>query len=129
MHPGAPAPGVCQVRRIALQYCSQVDVYHAGDHKRLPWLVASVCIVGYSFGISVTLPFFSTLVGLVTSVTYLTCAYTIPCWFTLRLLGDRVSKAEYWVLWGLIPLSIAFSLLGFGSSVWALVNNLGGGAL
>ena len=101
----------------------------AGDHKRLPWLVASVCIVGYSFGISVSLPFFSTLVGLVTSVTYLTCAYTIPCWFTLRLLGERMSRAEYWLLWALIPLSLAFSMVGFGSSVWALVNNLGGGAL
>ena len=100
-----------------------------GDHKRLPWLVASVCIVGYSFGISVSLPFFSTLVGLVTSVTYLTCAYTIPCWFTLRLLGERVSRAERWLLRALIPLSLAFSVVGLGSSVWALVNNLGGGAL
>ncbi|CAL5220298.1 g2283 [Coccomyxa viridis] len=116
-------------RSRAKRTSSACDVRHAGDHKRLPWLIASVCIVGYSFGISVTLPFFSTLVGLVTSVTYLTCAYTIPCWFTLRLLGDRVSRTEYWVLWGLIPLSIAFSLLGLGSSVWALVNNLGGGAL
>ena len=91
--------------------------------------MASVCIVGYSFGISVSLPFFSTLVGLVTSVTYLTCAYTIPCWFTLRLLGERVSRAEYWLLWALIPLSLAFSAVGLGSSVWALINNLGGGAL
>ena len=78
--------------------------------------MTSVCIVGYSFGISVTLPFFSTLVGLVTSVTYLTCAYTIPAWFTLRLLGERVSRAEYWLLWAIIPVSLAFSALGFGSS-------------
>jgi hypothetical protein len=33
----------------------------AVDHHWLPWLVASAVIIGYSFGISVTLPFFSTV--------------------------------------------------------------------
>lgn len=116
-------------RRKALQSSSHCNVQCAGDHKRLPWLLASACIIAYSFGISMSLPFFSTLVGLVTSVTYLTCAYTIPCWFTLRLLGDRISKAEYALCWAAVPLSIAFSCVGFGASVLALVDNLGGGEL
>lgn len=101
----------------------------AGDHSRLPWLLASACIIAYSFGISVSLPFFSTLVGLVTSVTYLTCAYTIPCWFTLRLLGDSISKAEYALCWTLVPLSIVFSCVGFAASLMALIDNLGTGEL
>jgi vesicular inhibitory amino acid transporter len=75
----------------------------------------------------VSLPFFSTLVGLVTSVTYLTCAYTIPCWFTLRLLPHRISRLEYALCWALVPLSVAFSLVGFGCSVYALAQNLGMG--
>lgn len=102
---------------------------HAVDHHWLPWLCASAVIIGYSFGISVTLPFFSTLVGLVTSVTYLTCAYTLPCWFTLRLLGARISRAERALCWALVVGSLAMSAVGLASSVLALVDDLGGGEL
>jgi len=50
----------------------------ASDHARAPWAVASAVVIAYSAAIAVALPFFSTLVGLVASVTYLTCAYTLP---------------------------------------------------
>jgi hypothetical protein len=50
----------------------------ATDHARAPWAVASAVVIAYSAAIAVALPFFSTLVGLVASVTYLTCAYTLP---------------------------------------------------
>jgi vesicular inhibitory amino acid transporter len=68
-------------------------------------------------------------VGLVTSVTYLTCAYTIPAWFTLRLLGRHISAAERALCYAIVPASIAFSALGFSCSIYALVQNLGGGEL
>lgn len=124
MHVGSQT---CRVHMLSMGLIPfDMKSWCAGDHARLPWLAASAVIVAYSFGISWSLPFFSTLVGLVTSVTYLTCAYTIPCWFTLRLLGSRISRAEYALCWALVPLSIAFSCLGFGCSLYALVQNLGG---
>jgi hypothetical protein len=47
---------------------------------------ATLFVVSYSFALSVSLPFFSTLVGLVTASTYLICAYGLPAWFALKLL-------------------------------------------
>ena len=100
-----------------------------GDHKRLPWLVASVCIVGYSFGI----------LGLAALLLHAGGAGHLGHLPHLRLhdpllvhaapAGRARVAAEYWLLWALIPLSLAFSVVGLGSSVWALINNLGGGAL
>ena len=101
----------------------------AGDHAWLPWLGASACIIAYSFGISISLPFFSTLVGLVTSVTYLTCAYTLPCWFTIRLLRGHISRTELGLCWFLVGFSVLLSGVGLASSILALVDNLGGGEL
>ncbi|KIY99064.1 amino acid transporter [Monoraphidium neglectum] len=48
----------------------------SGDHPWGPWLVVTAFVVLYSYGISMTIPFFSTLVGIVSSSTYLLCAYT-----------------------------------------------------
>jgi solute carrier family 32 (vesicular inhibitory amino acid transporter) len=115
-----------EARRKAAQSQSECTVQHSGDHENFRWLMASTFVVGYSFGISMSLPFFSTLVGLVTSVCYLTCAYTIPCWFTLRLLGDRISKFERYACYAIIPVSILVSAVGFIASVVALWRNIGG---
>jgi hypothetical protein len=62
-------------------------------------------------------------------VTYLTCAYTLPCWFTIRLLRDRISSTELAVCWALVALSLVMSGVGLASSIWALVENLNGGEL
>ena len=57
---------------------SLCDVRTACDHARAPWAAVSAGVVAYSCAVALTLPFFSTLVGLMSSVTYLTCAYTLP---------------------------------------------------
>lgn len=115
-----------EARRQAARSQSDCTIQHAGDHDWLRWLGTSAFVVGYSFGISMSLPFFSTLVGLVTSVCYLTCAYTIPCWFTLVLLRDRISSFERYACLAIVPASIALSAVGFVSSVVALWRNIGG---
>ncbi len=66
-------------------------------------------------------------VGLMTSVTYLVCAYTLPAWFALKLLGRKLSVFEKALLWLLIPVSILVSMGGLWGSVVELVSDLGGG--
>ena len=78
------------------------------DHCPKRWLAASVFVVVYSYAISTSVPYFGTLVGLVTSSTYLICAYALPSWFTLRLLGNALGTPERLLLWSLIPLSFLF---------------------
>jgi vesicular inhibitory amino acid transporter len=115
-----------EARAKAKRSQSMCNVQHAGDHEWERWLMTSAFVVTYSFGISMSLPFFSTLVGLVTSVCYLTCAYTIPCWFTLRLIPDRISRLEKVACHVIIPISLAMSAVGFCASVVALYKNIGG---
>ncbi len=85
-------------------------------------------MVAYSFLISMSVPFFSSLVALVTSATYLTCAYTIPAAFTLLLLRSRLSCAELTLCTLLIPLSIAMSGAGFFSATQQLLEDILGTA-
>lgn len=99
----------------------------ASDHKAGSWLVASLFVLTYSYLIAISVPYFSPLVGLVTSVTYLSCAYTIPAWFSLCLLGPRLHPLERLLLRTIIPLSLALSAIGFYSSAMAMVQNVSGG--
>ncbi|KAJ9516031.1 hypothetical protein QJQ45_024473, partial [Haematococcus lacustris] len=98
----------------------------ACEHCGWRWLVISLFVVAYSCVISISLPFFSSLVGLVTSVTYLVCAYALPAWFCLRLLPN-ISWGERLLLWLLIPTALLFSGVGLWGSISALVNDLQGG--
>jgi vesicular inhibitory amino acid transporter len=66
-------------------------------------------------------------VGLVTSVTYLTCAYTLPAWFALKLLADKLSSRERFLLIAIIPLSIVLSATGFAASVKTYITEASGG--
>jgi hypothetical protein len=73
---GAPPPpaaaaahGGCGSQAPTVPRCSS-------DHARLPWLAATAFVVSYSFLLSMSVPYFSTLVGIVASSTYLVCAYT-----------------------------------------------------
>ena len=59
--------------------------------------------------------------------TYLLCAYGLPAWFTLRLMGDRLSAGEAALLWALIPFSLLFSGVGLYGSVVSLVQDIQGG--
>ena len=78
----------------------------------------------YAFAISVSIPFFSTLVGLIASGTYLTTAYTIPAMCTLAIMGKRLHPLEYYLCCALVPLSIVGSCTGMYSSVLALMEDL-----
>ena len=97
------------------------------DHHWLSWLAGTTFVVAYSFLISMSIPFFSSLVALVTSATYLTCAYTIPCAFTLLLLRHRLAPAELALCAALIPLSILMSCAGFFSALQSLLEDVFGG--
>ena len=100
----------------------------ASDHARGQWALATLFVVSYSFAISMSLPFFSSLVGLLVAGTYLAAAYALPCWFALRLLEPRglLSKLEARWCRFLIFGSGVVSCVGLAASVSALVNNIGG---
>ena len=101
----------------------------AADHARGQWALATLFVVSYSFAISMSLPFFSSLVGLLVAGTYLAAAYALPCWFALKLLLPRglLSGAEAAWCRFLIGGSGVVSAVGLAASVSALVNNIGGG--
>lgn len=103
------------------------DVQCSGDHCRWRWLAASVFVCIYSYLISTTVPYFGTLVGIVTSSTYLICAYALPAWFTLRLLGHKLAGWETVLLYSLIPISFVLSAIGLYGSLVSLVNDIEGG--
>lgn len=63
--------------------------------------------------------------GLVTSVTYLVCAYVLPAWFMLKLMGDKINVIEKIVLWSLIPASLLVSGVGLWASIISLINDMG----
>lgn len=91
------------------------------------WFYASVFVVAYSYLLSISVPFFSTLVSLITSTCYLICAYALPAYFTLILIGDKIGSLERLFLQSLIPASFIFSALGLYASIVSLANDLSGG--
>lgn len=93
----------------------------SADHHWLSWLAGTTFVVGYSFIISMMVPDFSKLVALVTSGTYLLCAYLIPCGCTLLLLRDRLSGVELVLCGVLIAASVLMSLAGCYSALQALL--------
>ena len=101
-----------------------MQVHYAVDHHWFVWLCTTFVVISYAFAIAVSIPFFSTLVGLIASATYLTTAYTIPCFFTITLLGKRVPRIEYYACTVLIPFSVLASCAGLYSSILALIEDL-----
>ncbi|PNW82897.1 hypothetical protein CHLRE_06g298750v5 [Chlamydomonas reinhardtii] len=97
-----------------------------GDHSSGHWLAATAFVAAYSAVIAVAVPFFCTLVGLVTSVTYLTTAYTLPAIFALKLFPN-MNTVEKWWLKALIPISIILSLIGFVASIKTYMIEASGG--
>lgn len=55
------------------------------------------------------------------------CAYTLPCWFALRLFGSRMSRPEVWLCHAIIPLSLLVSAAGLVSSVSTLIQDIKAG--
>lgn len=101
----------------------------ASDHARGQWALSTLLVVSYSFAISMSLPFFSSLVGLLVAGTYLAAAYVLPCWFALRLLEPQGLLTKLEAAWCrfLIGGSVVVSVVGLAASVSTLVHIIGGG--
>ncbi|BDA41975.1 probable amino acid transporter AVT1D [Coccomyxa sp. Obi] len=112
-------------RSQGAKYAAHIE--SSADHHWLSWLAGTTFVVAYSFLISMTVPYFSSLVALVTSATYLITAYTIPCCFTLALLRDRLRRPELALCTALIPLSLLMSCAGVLSAFQNLMENVRGG--
>ncbi|KAL4440260.1 hypothetical protein ABPG75_003261 [Micractinium tetrahymenae] len=99
-----------------------VDGPFGGEFKLRPrqlWFLCSSVIVAISFLVSGTFPHtFMYLSGLLTSLCYIPLAYTLPCLFSLRLLGSKITALEYTLSTWVIPVSIALSLLGCWASLY-----------
>jgi hypothetical protein len=118
---GKPGPGSAASAALS----QSANARSAAEHQPLHWLAASGFVVAYSYVVSNMIPYFSCMVGIVSSSTYLVCAYTLPCWFALRLLPSSMAKSEVTLNYVLLGLSLPLSLLGLSSSVTSLVRNLG----
>jgi hypothetical protein len=122
MSPDAkPGPGSAASAALA----QSANAHSAAEHQPLHWLAASGFVVAYSYLVSNMIPYFSCMVGIVSSSTYLVCAYTLPCWFALKLLRGSMASSELVLSYVLLGLSLPLSLLGLSSSVTSLVRNLG----
>ena len=120
----------CRLAAVCVQGAKwAARIESSADHHWLGWAAGTTFVVAYSFLISMSVPFFSSLVALVTSATYLTCAYTIPCAFTLLLLRGRLSCGELALCSALIPLSVAMSCAGFFSAMQQLLEDILGAPL
>ncbi|GFR52080.1 hypothetical protein Agub_g14540 [Astrephomene gubernaculifera] len=103
------------------------EAMSTGDHSSGHWLATTAFVASYSAVVAVAVPFFCTLVGFVTSVTYLACAYTLPAWFALKLLADRLGRLEKAWLITLIPVSLVLSAIGLVASVITYINEASSG--
>ncbi len=117
--------GGCGCGLQGAKYAAHIE--SSSDHHWLSWLAGTTFVVAYSFLISMTVPYFSSLVALVTSATYLITAYTIPCCFTLALLRERLHRPELALCTVLIPLSLLMSCAGVLSAFQNLMENVRGG--
>ncbi|PSC67659.1 methyltransferase type 11 isoform A [Micractinium conductrix] len=89
------------------------------------WLLCSSTVVLFSFLVSCTFPHtFLYLSGLLTSVCYIPLAFTLPCLFALKLLGNRITALEYTLCTWVIPVSIIISILGCWASLYHLALNV-----
>lgn len=52
------------------------------------------------------------------------CAYTLPCYFGLKLLRGSMWRSELWFCHIIIPVSLLLSAAGFYSSVHSLIENI-----
>ncbi|GIL51251.1 hypothetical protein Vafri_7121, partial [Volvox africanus] len=108
-------------------WAEETHAKNTGDHSSSHWLAATAFVAAYSAVVAVAIPFFCTLVGFVTSVTYLTCAYTLPAWFAIKLLSGKLGGLEKAWLTFLIPVSITLSSIGLIASVKTYITEAYGG--
>ena len=98
-------------------------IHSSSDHSAFSWFLCSAFVVIYSYFVSTSVPHFSTLVSLITSATFLISSYTLPAWFTLRLVGD-LGILERMTMWAMIPASLILSGIGLYASISMLIENV-----
>lgn len=74
-----------------------------------------------SGAIAWAVPFFSSLMGLISAFGDLQAAYSLPALFALKMLGDRLPRWQRIVNYTLIPVSLVVFGLGVYSTVYAIV--------
>ena len=102
---------------------SQGAINSSSDHSAYSWFFCSAFVVIYSYLVSTSVPHFSTLVSLITSATFLISSYTLPAWFTLRLVKD-LGILERVTMWVMIPASLVLSGVGLYASISMLIENV-----
>ena len=58
------------------------------------------------------------------AVTYPLCAYIIPAFFTVKLLGPRLHWSERALYWVLVPSAVLLSVAGLAASVTAMIGDI-----
>ena len=99
-------------------------IHSSSDHSAYSWFFCSAFVVIYSYLVSTSVPHFSTLVSLITSATFLISSYTLPAWFTLRLVGKDLGVLERVTMWAMIPASLVLSGVGLYASISMLIENV-----
>eukprot|EP00884_Botryococcus_braunii_P015159 jgi/Botrbrau1/23644/Bobra.55_2s0030.1 len=89
---------------------------------RLSWFTFSCVGIAYSFAVASTFPFFSTVMAIIASLGDLAGAYTLPAIFVLVLAGPRLSRAERFLCYVIVPVTLALSAWGVVSSIMQLVH-------
>ncbi|KAI7837872.1 hypothetical protein COHA_008359 [Chlorella ohadii] len=99
----------------------EVDSRPMHLQPRQLWFICSLVVVVGSFLVSCTFPHtFMYLSGLLVSLAYIPCAFTLPCLFSLKLLSNKLTALEYTLSSWVVPVSVIMSLLGCWASGYQL---------
>ncbi|CAL8466173.1 g5709 [Coccomyxa elongata] len=90
------------------------------------WALVSVAGIGLSWLVSVTFPYFSTVMAIIAALGDLAGAYALPALFVLYLMRHRLPKWERVLCYFVIPISLALSAVGIISSVRELISEYQG---
>lgn len=88
---------------------------------RLIWAVVTIIGIAFAFAVSVTFPYFSSVMALIAAIGDLAAAYALPALFSLKLLGHRMPTWEKALCYVLVPVSMLLSGLGVYSSLASLI--------
>lgn len=95
----------------------------AAEHRKsaLLWLVTSLLGAAVATAIAWSVPFFSTICGLIAAVGDMAAAFILPALFCLRLVRPAMRTWEVGLCWALVPVAVVLAILGTWSSGLQLV--------
>ncbi|KAK9902167.1 hypothetical protein WJX75_006684 [Coccomyxa subellipsoidea] len=93
---------------------------------RAAWAAVSIAGIGLSWLVSVTFPYFSTVMAIIAALGDLAGAYALPALFVLYLMAHRLPRWERVILYIIIPVSLALSAVGIISSIKELISQYRG---